>query len=85
MNGDSGEMRGRRAIKGGRPAVRRLIYMAAFSAAVRGANPDLNTFYEQLRRRGKASKVAIVAVMRKLVILANTLIAQGRLWRPKPA
>ena len=84
MNWDSGQMRGRRAIKGGRPAVRRLIYMAALSAAVRGANPDLKAFYEQLRRRGKASKVAIVATMRKLVILANTLIAQDRQWRPKP-
>jgi transposase len=84
MNWDSGEMRGRRAIKGGRPAVRRLIYMAALSAVVRGANPDLKAFYEQLRRRGKPSKVAIVAAMRKLVILANTLVAQDRPWRTKP-
>ena len=84
MNWDSGQMRGRRAIKGGRPAVRRLIYMAALSAAVRGANPDLKVFYDQLGRRGKASKVAIVAAMRKLVILANTLIAQDRQWSPKP-
>jgi transposase len=85
MNWDSGEMRGRRAIKGGRPTVRRLIYMAALSAAVRGANPDLKALYEQLRSRGKASKVAIVAVMRKLLILANTLIAQNRRWSPTAA
>ena len=85
MNWDSGEMRGRRAIKGGRPTVRRLLYMAALSAAVRGANQDLKVLYERLRNRGKAAKVALVAVMRKLVILANTLIAQDREWTPKPA
>jgi len=85
MNWDSGQMRGRRTIKGGRPTVRRLIYMAALSAAVRGANPDLKALYQQLRGRGKASKVAIVAVMRKLLILANTLIAQNRPWSPTAA
>lgn len=84
MNWDSGEMRGRRVIKGGRPTVRRLLYMAALSAAVRGANKDLKGFYERLRNRGKAAKIALVAVMRKLVILANTLIAQDREWTPKP-
>jgi transposase len=80
MNWDSGEMRGRRAIKGGRPIVRRMLYMAALSAAVRGVNRDLRTIYERLRGRGKAAKVALTAVMRKLVILANTLIAQNRTW-----
>ena len=58
--------------------------MAALSAAVRGANKDLKGFYERLRNRGKAAKIALVAVMRKLVILANTLIAQDREWTPKP-
>jgi transposase len=85
MNWDSGEMRGRRAIKGGRPVVRRFLYMAVLSAAVRGANADLKAFYEQLRSRGKAAKVALVAVMRKLAILANTLIAEDRKWSPQPA
>jgi transposase len=85
MNWDSGEMRGRRTIKGGRPIVRRLLYMAALSAAVRGVNKDLKVLYERLRNRGKAAKIALVAVMRKLVILANTLIAQDREWTPKPA
>jgi len=84
MNWDSGEMRGRRAIKGGRKTVRRLLYMAALSAGVRGTNGQLKAFYEQLHCRGKAKKIAIVAVMRKLVILANTLIAQNREWSPKP-
>ena len=85
MNWDSGEMRGCRAIKGGRPVVRRLIYMAALSAAVRGANAKLKAFYAQLRDRGKPAKVAIVAVMRKLLILANTLIRENREWSPNPA
>jgi len=52
---------------------------------VRGANADLKAFYEQLRSRGKAAKVALVAVMRKLAILANTLIAEDRKWSPQPA
>jgi transposase len=59
--------------------------MAALSAAVRGVNKDLKVVYERLRNRGKAAKIALVAVMRKLVILANTLIAQDREWTPKPA
>jgi transposase len=85
MNWDSGEMRGRRAIKGGRPAIRRLIYMASLSAGARGANPDMKAFYQHLRARGKPSKVALVAVMRKLLILANTLIAENREWTQKVA
>jgi transposase len=48
-------------------------------------NKDLKVLYERLRNRGKAAKIALVAVMRKLVILANTLIAQDREWTPKPA
>ena len=52
-------------------------------AAIR-CNPDLSRKYHQLRARGKPPKVALTAVMRKLVILANTLIKQNRLWSPHP-
>ena len=59
--------------------------MAVLGAAVRGANADLKALYDRLRARGKAAKVALVAVMRKLVILTDTLIAQNREWSPDPA
>jgi transposase len=77
---DSGERFGRRAIKGGRAGVRNAIYMASLSA--RRHNPDLAVFADRLERNGKEAKVVLVAVMRKLVILANTLITQNRLWSP---
>jgi transposase len=77
---DSGDQRGKRKIRGGRADVRRGIYMAATSAA--NHNPTLKPFYDRLIAAGKAYKVAITAVMRKLVTLANTLIKEDRLWQP---
>jgi transposase len=82
MNWDSGLLRGRRIIKGGRTCVRAALYMAAV-AAIR-CNPDLKAFYRRLRDNGKKPKLALTAVMRKLVIIANTLIAQNRAWMPLP-
>ncbi len=82
MNWDSGQMRGHRAIKGGRAPIRRLLYMVALTN-VRSHRSGLKEFYERLRAKGKPTKVALVAVMRKLAILANTLIAQDRHWHPK--
>jgi transposase len=80
LNCDSGQMRGQRHIKGGRGHVRNSLYMAAVSAI--RCNPDLKAVYQRLRKNGKAAKVAITAVMRKLVILANTLIREDRHWEP---
>lgn len=77
---DSGEHRGARHIRGGRADVRRGIYMAALSAT--RYNPPLKEFHERLIANGKPFKVAITAVMRKLVVLANTLITEGRPWNP---
>jgi len=77
---DSGERTGIRFIQGGRAHVRTAIYMAAV-AAVR-CNPDLAAFYKRLRDHGKKPKVALTAVMRKLVVLANTLLKEDRLWQP---
>jgi transposase len=77
---DSGEKSGQRHIRGGRAVVRTGLYMAAVAAA--RCNPDLKAFYKRLRARGKPFKVAITAVMRKLLVLANTLITQDRLWTP---
>ena len=83
MAWESGAWRGQRHIRGGRAQVRRLLYMAAVSAGVLGANAPLKDFYDRLRARQKPAKVAITAVMRKLIVLANTLLAEGRKWQPE--
>ncbi|MGH7393799.1 MAG: IS110 family transposase [Candidatus Rokuibacteriota bacterium] len=83
VNHDSGERRGQQHIKGGRAFVRRALYMAAVVAT--RFHPDLKRFYRQLRDNAKKPKVALTAVMRKLVILANTLVAENRLWEPRHA
>lgn len=80
MNCDSGAMRGHRRIRGGRASVRNTLYMAAV-AAVR-SNHHFAAFYERLRENGKPFKVAITAVIRKLAIVANTLISENRKWEP---
>lgn len=66
---DSGKMKGMRCIGGGRSEVRAALYMAALSAA--GCNPILRDFYQRLRAKGKVHKVALTAVMRKLLIYMN--------------
>jgi transposase len=75
---DSGDRQGQRKIKGGRADLRTGIYMAAVSAAT--SNPGLKAFYERLVAKGKERKLALTAVMRKLIILANTLIRDDRMW-----
>ena len=69
---DSGQWRGRRAIEGGRLAVRNVLYMAA-TTAIRH-HPVLRAHYQQLRARGKAHKVALIACVRRLVVLLNALL-----------
>lgn len=71
-NRDSGMHRGRRTIRGGRVKVRRVLYMAATVAA--RFNPILKAFYQRLVAAGKPKKVALTAVMRKLVVLLNHLL-----------
>jgi transposase len=66
---DSGQWQGRRSIGGGRAAVRRALYMAALVAS--RSNRQLKVFYQRLRAAGKPAKVALTAVMRKLIILLN--------------
>lgn len=72
MNRDSGQHRGQRHIHGGRAALRRVLYMAALTATVH--NPILKAFYKRLRQNGKPAKLALTAVMRKLIILLNRLL-----------
>ena len=69
---DSGQLKGRRAIYGGRRAVRSGLYMAALVAA--RYNPILREFYQRLRAAGKPAKLALVATMRKLLIFLNTAL-----------
>ncbi len=75
---ESGSWKGRSFIQGGRYHVRRLLYMPAL-VAIR-YNPDLKRTYEALVANGKPPKVALTAVMRKLLVLANALIQQDRIW-----
>jgi transposase len=77
---DSGNTQGHRHIRGGRPPLRRALYMAALSAA--RCNPALKDLRERLRNSGKPSKLALIAVARKLLVLANTLVSQNRQWQP---
>ncbi len=77
----SGQRDGVRVVWGGRSAVRRALYLAALSAA--RFNADMKAFYDRLVASGKAPKAALIAVARKLAILANTLVSDDRLWEPR--
>ena len=79
----SGKWRGKSFVQGGRSNVRHALYMPAL-VAIR-FNEDLKAKYDQLVAAGKPKKVAITAVMRKLVVLANALLKKKRKWTPKPA
>jgi transposase len=72
FNHDSGSIRGKRAIFGGRRALRTGLYMAALSAA--RFNPILSRFYQRLRAKGKPHKLALTAVMRKLLLALNSTL-----------
>ena len=80
LNRDSGQMRGQRAIWGGRHDVRRTLYMATL-VAVRHCSV-FKAFYEHLVERGKRKKVALVAAMRKLLTVLNAIAKQGSRWNP---
>lgn len=79
FNRDSGQMRGRRSISGGRDDVRNVLYMATV-AAIR-CNPAIRTFHQRLRAAGKPPKVAITACMRKLLTILNALLKAQTPWR----
>lgn len=83
MSRQSGRWTGRAFIAGGRANVRQALYMPALVAC--RFNPDLKAKYDQLKAAGKAPKVAITAIMRKLVVLANALLKNNRKWMSKPA
>ena len=78
----SGNWHGKSHIQGGRAQLRQALYMPAL-VAIR-YNPPLKAAYLALRKAGKPAKVAIVAIMRKLLIVANALLRDNRTWTEKP-
>lgn len=80
FNRDSGKMRGKRTIFGGRADVRAVLYMATL-AAIR-SNPVIKAFYKRLTAAGKLRKVAIVACMRKLLTILNAMLRKMERWSP---
>ena len=80
LNKDSGKMRGKRRVFGGRAPVRRALYMATLVAT--RVNPVIRSFYEHLLAQGKEKKVALTACMRKLLVILNSMIRTQQTWRP---
>ncbi len=81
FNRDSGTMRGRRTVWGGRAKLRAVLYMAALVASRR--NPIIAAFYQRLLNAGKAKKVALVACMRKLLTILNAMMRTMTVWQPE--
>ena len=75
----SGERKRSGKCQGGRPKIRRVLYMAALSV-IKAKRRPLCAFYEKLRANGKSFKVAIVAIMRKLIVTLNAMIKAGMSW-----
>ena len=78
MNRDSGKLRGKRRIQGGRSTVRTVLYMATLSAIQ--CNPVIANFYRRLVATGKHKKVAITACMRKFITILNAMVRDGNRW-----
>jgi transposase len=79
----SGKWQGKERIQGGRASLRKAIYLPAVEAT--RFNPDMKAKYEQLTSAGKCKKLAITAVMRKLIVMANALLRDQRKWVEYPA
>lgn len=80
FNRDSGTLKGRRSVWGGRADVRRILYMAATSAV--RCNPVIRSCYERLKQRGKPHKVAMVACMRKMLTILNAMVRTNTPFNP---
>jgi transposase len=79
---DSGTLRGRRMIAGGRPVVRRVLYMATLTATRRNTHPVIAAFSQRLRAAGRPAKLALTAAMRKLLTILNAVLRDRRPWQP---
>jgi transposase len=82
FNCDSATMHGQRQIAGGRKSIRNALYVPTMAAATQW-NPDLKAFYTRLKDKGKKTKVAIIAAMRKLLITARAVLIRGSKWTPE--
>jgi len=80
-NRDSGNFNGKRFIQGGRKELRHVLYLSAV-ASVR-CNPDMKVFYKRLRKAGKPAKVALIAVLRKLLSVINSVVQRQTPWQEK--
>ena len=80
MNRDSGTMRGRRTVSGGRARIRAVLYMGALVASRH--NPVIRSFYQRLLAAGKPKKLALTACMRKLLTILNGMVKSGQHWNP---
>jgi transposase len=78
---DSGKHHGARSIRGGRAKLRQLLYLPTVGAATRH-NPVIKAYYQRMIDNGKPPKVALIACMRKLIVILNTMIARGEKWDP---
>lgn len=78
INRDSGRLRGKRGIQGGRASVRTVLYMATLSATQ--CNPIIKAFYQKLVAQGKHKKVAITACMRKMITILNAMVRDKSVW-----
>ena len=79
INNDTGQRTGKRRIMAGRADVRRALYMSTLVAT--RFNPQIKVFYQRLLARGKEKMVALVAAMRKLLTVLNTIIKKDELWQ----
>lgn len=79
MNRDSGKMKGKRRIQGGRYSVRTTLYMATLSATL--CNPVIREFYQRLTAQGKHNKVALTACMRKFIVMLNAMVRDNCEWQ----
>jgi transposase len=78
-NRDSGRKTGKRSVSGGRPHIRKILYMASLSAIRH--NPEMKAVYDRLKQKGKASKVCLTAVMRKIIITLNAMLRDNKPWQ----
>ena len=83
INRDSGAYRGKRMTGGGRRDLRARLFMPTLVATQH--NPLIRRFYEQLLARGKTKMVALIAAMRKLLTILNTMLRKNEIWNPKIA
>jgi transposase len=83
MNKESGRYQGQRKIRGGRPQIRTVMYMAMMSAMQ--CNPVFKAMYQRLLKAGKSKKTAIIACVRKMIVILNSMVRDGVHWNPDMA